>query len=146
MQKKTFSQSLYIIKTLINLLLLIFVIYKIYISIQNITSSEKNRKIIVKALESTPDANYNLVYNELHKIKKSITKEENLVCMINKYNDNFYISYPLAPIILKPCTTNFKKGEKVIIFTTDKPSFEELGYKTDPIIIGDLINIVIIKE
>jgi hypothetical protein len=117
-----------------------------YVSIQNITSSEKNRKIIVKALESIPDANYNLVYNELNKIKKSIYKEENLVCMINKYNDNFYISYPLAPIILKPCTTTFKKGQKVIIFTTDKPSFEDLGYKTDPIIIGDLINIVVIKE
>ncbi len=135
-----------IFKIIIPLLFIIIIIYKLNVSINNITSSNKNKKVIIKTLESIPDANFNLVYTELNRIKKSINNDEDLVCMINKYNDNFYISYPLSPIILKPCTESFKKGEKVIIFTTDKPSFEKLGYKTDPIIIGDLINIVVIKE
>ena len=66
-------------------------------------------------LEVVPDNNYDLVYNDLYEIKQKVDIGEKLVCMKNVINDNFSLSYPLSPIILKPCSTSFKIGESYIV-------------------------------
>ena len=134
------------VKIFLYLVSISILLFKLNISIKSIISSKKNKDSILKVLEVVPDNNYDLVYNDLYEIKKKVKNEENLVCMENVINDNFYLSYPLSPIILKPCSTSFKIGERVIVFKTDRTKFETLGYKTELFASGSLIDILTIKK
>jgi hypothetical protein len=134
------------LKMILYLILSSILLFKLNISVKSIISSKKNKDSILKVLEVVPDNNYDLVYNDLYEIKQKVDIGENLVCMKNVIYDNFTLSYPLSPIILKPCSTSFKIGERVILFKTDKKKFETLGYKTELFAKGSLIDILIIKK
>jgi len=142
-------RSIYNQKTLkmfIYLVIFSVLLIKLIISVKSLISSKKNKEYILKVLEVVPDNNYDLVYNDLYEIKQKVDIGENLVCMKNVIYDNFTLSYPLSPIILKPCSTSFKIGERVILFKTDRKKFETLGYKTELFAKGSLIDILIIKK
>ena len=133
-------------KILLYLVIISVLLFKLNISIKSIISAKKNKDSILKVLEVVPDNNYDLVYNDLYEIKQKVDIGEKLVCMKNVIYDNFSLSYPLSPIILKPCTTSFKIGERVILFKTDRKKFETLGYKTELFARGSLIEVLIIKK
>ena len=133
-------------KILLYLVIISVLLFKLNISIKSIISAKKNKDSILKVLEVVPDNNYDLVYNDLYEIKQKVDIGEKLVCMKNVIYDNFSLSYPLSPIILKPCSTSFKIGERVILFKTDRKKFETLGYKTELFARGSLIEVLIIKK
>jgi hypothetical protein len=133
-------------KILLYLVIISVLLFKLNISIKSIISAKKNKDSILKVLEVVPDNNYDLVYNDLFEIKQKVDIGEKLVCMKNVIYDNFSLSYPLSPIILKPCSTSFKIGERVILFKTDRKKFETLGYKTELFARGSLIEVLIIKK
>jgi hypothetical protein len=131
---------------LLYLVIISVLLFKLIISIKSIISAKKNKDSILKVLEVVPDNNYDLVYNDLYEIKQKVDIGEKLVCMKNIIYDNFSLSHPLSPIILKPCSTSFKIGERVILFKTDRKKFETLGYKTELFARGSLIEVLIIKN
>jgi hypothetical protein len=133
-------------KILLYLVIISVLLFKLIISIKSIISAKKNKDSILKVLEVVPDNNYDLVYNDLYEVKQKVDFGEKLVCMKNIIYDNFSLSYPLSPIILKPCSTSFKIGERVILFKTDRKKFETLGYKTELFARGSLIEVLIIKK
>jgi len=137
-------------KKIINLvlisLLFILISNKLNASMKNLINSKKSQSSMLSLLEIFPDKNYDLVYSELLLMKKSLSPNDNIVCMKNKSYDHFSLSYPLSPYILKPCGIKFNNNDKVLIFKIYSLDFKSLNYKADLVYEGDVLNLYNIKE
>jgi hypothetical protein len=137
-------------KKIINLILIsllfILITNKLNASLKNLINSKKSQSSMISLLEIFPDKNYDLVYSELLLMKKSLSPNDNIVCMKNKSYDHFSLSYPLSPYILKPCGLKFNINDKVLIFKIYSLDFKSLNYKTDIVYEGDILTLYNIKE